>query len=141
MPRSMIETSTRSAIYDDDMVSEELVDQFWELMRFPGNRQAFSIRSQMGRDLHLAHTANSIEAPTLLIWGDKDTSVPPSAALSFNERIKRSKTLILKDVGHLPMLEAPLLVEAAIEQFLEDSRDIGYTRQDLSRFISASQPQ
>jgi len=117
----MIESSSRSAIYDDDIVSDELVDQFWELMRFPGNRQAFSIRSQTGRDLHLAHMANSIEAPTLLVWGDKDTSVLPSAALSFNERIKRSEILILTDVGHLPMLEAPVDIQAAIEQFLDES--------------------
>lgn len=121
MPRSMIKSSSRMAIYDDDMVSDELVDQFWELMRFPGNRQAFSIRSQMSRDLHLAHVANEIEAPTLLIWGDRDTSVLPSTALSFNERIKRSEILILTDVGHLPMLEAPVDSQAAIEQFLDES--------------------
>lgn len=117
-PRSMIESSTRSAIYDDDIIDDDLVDQFWELMRFPGNRQAFSIRSQMSRELHLAHRANSIEAPTLLILGDKDTFVLPSTALSFNERIKRSEMLLLTDVGHLPMLEAPLDVQAAIERFL-----------------------
>ena len=121
MPRSMIESSSRSAIYDDDLVSDELVDQFWELMRFPGNRHAFSIRSQMSRELHLAHMANSIEAPTLLIWGDKDTSVLPSTALSFNERIKRSEILILPDVGHLPILEAPVNIQAAIEQFLDEN--------------------
>lgn len=50
-----------------------------------------------------------------------DTSVLPSAALSFNERIKRSEILILTDVGHLPMLEAPVDAQAAIEQFLDES--------------------
>lgn len=121
MPRGMIESATRAAVYDDDIVSDELVDQFWELMRFPGNRQAFSIRSQMGRDSHLAHLAKSIEAPTLLIWGDKDTSVLPSTALSFHERIKQSQTLMLPDVGHLPMLEASVEVQMAIEQFLDEN--------------------
>jgi pimeloyl-ACP methyl ester carboxylesterase len=121
MPRSMIDSSSRSAIYNDDLVSDKLVDQFWELMRFPGNRQAFSIRSKIGRDLDLAHMANSIVAPTLLIWGDKDLSVLPSTALSFNERIKRSRILILRDVGHFPMLEAPNDVQEAIEQFLVES--------------------
>ena len=118
MPRHMIKKATESSIYDDDLVSDELVDQFWELMRYPGNRQAFSIRSQLGRDLHLAHLANSIKAPTLLIWGDRDTFVMPSAALSFSERIERSEIVLLPDVAHLPMLEAPSDTKTAIEHFL-----------------------
>jgi pimeloyl-ACP methyl ester carboxylesterase len=119
MPRSMIERSTRAAIYDDGMVTDELVDQFWELMRYPGNRQAFSIRSQLGREPELADLAKSIQAPTLLIWGDKDAFVLPSAALSFSERIQQSETVLLPDVGHLPMLEAPAETKAAIEEFLD----------------------
>ena len=119
MPRHMIRSATESAIYDDDLVSDELVDQFWELMRYPGNRQAFSIRSQLGRDLHLAHLANSIKAQTLLIWGDRDTFVMPSAALSFSERIEQSEIALLPEVGHLPMLESPIGTKTAIEQFLD----------------------
>ena len=118
MPRHMIKKATEASIYDDDLVNDDLVDQFWELMRYPGNRQAFSIRSQLGRDLHLAHRANSIKAPTLLIWGDRDTFVMPSAALSFSERIEQSEIALLPDVGHLPMLEAPIDTKTAIEQFL-----------------------
>ena len=119
MPRHMIKKATESSIYDDALVSDELVDQFWELMRYPGNRQAFSIRSQLGRDLHLAHLANSIKAPTLLLWGDRDSFVMPSAALSFSERIQHSELVLLPDVGHLPMLEAPIDTKTAIEQFLD----------------------
>ena len=118
-PRSMIKDATESAIYDDAIVSDKLVDQFWELMRYPGNRQASSIRSQMGRDLHLAHLADSVKAPTLLIWGDRDTFVFPSAALSFSDRIEQSEIVLLSDVGHLPMLEAPVDTKIAIEQFLD----------------------
>ncbi len=125
MPRSMIEGSTQAAIYNDDIVTDELVDQFWELMRYPGNRQAFSIRSQLGRDSDLAHLANSIEVPTLLIWGDKDTFVLPSAASTFSERIQQSEIVLLPDVGHLPMLEAPVDTKAAIEQFLDSNLGSG----------------
>jgi pimeloyl-ACP methyl ester carboxylesterase len=118
MPRSMVERSTKAAIHDDDIVTEELVDQFWELIRYPGNREAFSIRSPLGREPELAYLANSIEAPTLLIWGDKDAFVLPSAALTFSERIQQSEIVLLPDVGHLPMLEAPADTKIAIEHFL-----------------------
>jgi len=128
MPRSMVERSTRAAIYDDNIITDELVDQFWELMRYPGNRRAFSIRSQLDRDPELAHLANSIEAPTLLVWGDKDAFVLPSAALSFSERIEQSEILLLSDVGHLPMLEAPTDVKTAIEDFLASRLDFATNR-------------
>ena len=42
----------------------------------------------------------------------------PSAALSFSERIEQSEIALLPDVGHLPMLEAPIDTKTAIEQFL-----------------------
>jgi pimeloyl-ACP methyl ester carboxylesterase len=77
--------------------------------------------------LHLAHLANSIKAPTLLVWGDRDTFVMPSAALSFSERIEQSEIVLLPDVGHLPMLEAPFKTKTAIEQFLA-SKPVSETR-------------
>ena len=125
LPRSMIKRSTQAAIYDDDIVTDQLVDQFWELMRYPGNRRAFSIRSQLGRDWDLAHLANSIKAPTLLIWGDRDSFVLPSAAMSFSQHIEQSEIVLLPDVGHLPMLEAPVDTQRAIDQFLNDRIDSG----------------
>ena len=51
--------------------------------------------------------------------GDRDTFIMPSAALSFSERIERSEIVLLPEVGHLPMLEAPIDTKAAIEQFLD----------------------
>ena len=115
----MTANSTYAAIYNDDIVTDELVEQIWELMRYPGNRQAFTLRMQLDRDEHLAHLAKSIQAPTLLIWGEEDTFVPPVNAKSFSNRIKVTETVLLPNVGHIPMLEAPEKTVQAIEKFLE----------------------
>ena len=48
----------------------------------------------------------------------------PSAALSFSERIEQSEFVLLPDVGHLPMLEAPIDTKTAIEHFLASK--LGY---------------
>lgn len=118
-PRTMVAASTRSAIHNDDRVDDQLVDQLWELMRYPGNQRALTIRAKSDRDEHLAFRAADITAPTLLIWGDKDTFVSPSAALSFAERIAKTETLILPDVGHIPTLEATTETADAIAAFLK----------------------
>jgi pimeloyl-[acyl-carrier protein] methyl ester esterase len=49
----------------------------------------------------------SIKAPTLIIHGDRDEICPPGAALYMNRAIAGSRLLLLKGVGHAPMIEAP----------------------------------
>jgi pimeloyl-ACP methyl ester carboxylesterase len=61
----------------------------------------------------------------LLIWGDKDVFVLPSAALTFSERIQQSEIVLLPDVGHLPMLEAPVDTKTVIERFLYEELGSG----------------
>ena len=119
MPRSMVANSSYKAMYDDELVTDEVIDLFWELMRYPGNRQAFTIRNAQDRDEHLADTAKSIQAPTLLIWGEQDTFVPPSSTKAFSDRIGNTETVLLPNVGHFSMFEAPKKTAQAIEAFLE----------------------
>lgn len=52
-----------------------------------------------------------IEAPTLIIHGDKDAICLPAAAEYLHSKIKNSKLVILPGTGHAPMLEAPELLK------------------------------
>jgi abhydrolase domain-containing protein 6 len=47
-----------------------------------------------------------IEAPTLLVWGDSDRLVPPSALQTFHRLIPQSRPILLAGVGHVPQMEA-----------------------------------
>jgi abhydrolase domain-containing protein 6 len=47
-----------------------------------------------------------IKAPTLLVWGDSDRLVPPSALKTFNRLIPNSRPILLEAVGHVPQMEA-----------------------------------
>jgi abhydrolase domain-containing protein 6 len=47
-----------------------------------------------------------IKAPTLLVWGDSDRLVPPSALQTFNRLIPNSQPILLEAVGHVPQMEA-----------------------------------
>jgi pimeloyl-[acyl-carrier protein] methyl ester esterase len=49
----------------------------------------------------------TIEVPTLIIHGEKDEICPPGAARYMNEQIPDSSLVMMPEVGHAPMLEAP----------------------------------
>ena len=48
-----------------------------------------------------------IKAPTLIVWGEHDMLVPVKDAHEFERLIPQSRTVILDDTGHVPMLERP----------------------------------
>jgi triacylglycerol lipase len=60
----------------------------------------------------------SIEAPTLVVWGDKDAVIDVAVVDELKEHLKNEEVLILKDVGHTPILEADYPVSEAYLKFL-----------------------
>lgn len=59
-----------------------------------------------------------IEAPTLLIWGRRDTLVPPSGGDVMREEIPGSRLLVIDGAGHVPMFERTAETNAALLAFL-----------------------
>ena len=49
----------------------------------------------------------NIKAQTLILWGDQDKVLDISSVSVFEKGLKNHKTVIIKDCGHLPMLEKP----------------------------------
>jgi pimeloyl-ACP methyl ester carboxylesterase len=126
-PRSMIAQSLRQSVANPAQVTEADVDRYWELLRFPGNRHATMIRFSRGWDASQADLARQIRVPTLVLFGAEDRIINPSAAQSFAERIAQARVVLLPNIGHLPMEEAPEATAAAIRQFL-DANNLGSTR-------------
>ncbi len=62
-----------------------------------------------------------IKAPTLILWGDKDRITDVSSTKILEEGISNSKTIIMKDCGHMPMTERP---EETAEHYLAFIKDI-----------------
>jgi pimeloyl-[acyl-carrier protein] methyl ester esterase len=56
----------------------------------------------------------SIKAPTLIIHGDRDEICLPGAAIYMYEAIAGSELVMLKGVGHAPMVEAPDKLKEAL---------------------------
>lgn len=117
-PRALIEQSLRGSVEKQEIVDEALIDRYWELLRFPGNREATSLRATLDREPAMANRLAEIKAPTLILFGAEDRLVNPSAAQSFQELIDGSEVVLFDGIGHLPMEEAPDATAKAIADFL-----------------------
>jgi pimeloyl-ACP methyl ester carboxylesterase len=118
-PRSLVKQSLIESVADPDMATEEVIDRYWELLRFPGNRRATALRASTDREPAYAGRLTEIRSPTLILWGDQDRLIRVSAARTFDERIPDAEVVIFEGVGHIPMEEAPDRTSDAIRSFLE----------------------
>jgi pimeloyl-ACP methyl ester carboxylesterase len=96
-----------------------MVDRYWELLRFPGNRRATALRAEANREPEFADRLNEVVQPTLVIWGAQDRLIHATAAQTFDERLPNADVVILDGVGHIPMEEAPEATANAMRRFLE----------------------
>lgn len=70
----------------------------------------------------LDEEAGRIAVPTLVLWCDHDRVLDVSGARVLAESIPRNTTVILKDCGHIPMVERPAETAAHHRAFLESTR-------------------
>ena len=65
-----------------------------------------------------------IQVPVCIIWGDQDRVMDVSGAWILERGLKNHQTVILKDTGHLPMIEKPAETAAAYMNFLKNQRSM-----------------
>lgn len=106
----------RDAASNDGALSPELMAGYQRALRTPewelgllgilrdGNRNTPPVRQ--------------LQMPTLIIWGARDTWVPPENGAQLEAVIPEAERVELDGVGHLPMHEAPAAFHAALIDFL-----------------------
>ena len=67
----------------------------------------------------LAPMLQSIKAPTLLVWGEKDAIIPFSNARDYLRQLPNAKLVSFPGLGHVPQEETPALSLAPVQAFLE----------------------
>jgi pimeloyl-ACP methyl ester carboxylesterase len=118
-PKSVARASIKNVYADKSKVTEALVDRYFELTLRAGNRQAFVDRLSQNVTSQDFKNIVTIQQATLIIWGDKDELIPVNMAYRFKEDIVQSELVILENVGHLPMEEAPKKSLQALKLFLD----------------------
>ncbi len=72
------------------------------------------------KDIDLSDVAKRIHIPTLILWGEKDRMTHVDNATLFHNTIKGSKLVILKEIGHVPILEDPKQTADAVDSFIKE---------------------
>ncbi len=74
---------------------------------------------ELGPDfLSLEKELPKIKAQTLILWGDQDNATDVSSVPVFEKRLKNHKTAIIKNCGHIPMVEKPEETATAYINFI-----------------------
>ena len=118
MPRSVVERSLTQSVSNEAVVTPEAVDRYWELARFPGNREATRARFSLGWEMFSAAEVARIDTPTLVMWGKEDALIPYEAAGWYMDALPNATLANYPGIGHLPMEEAPVRSVADLRQWL-----------------------
>ncbi len=117
-PRSLIDKSLRQTVGDPAIVTPAMVDRYWELLRYPGNRAATAVRFARPTQQFTTRQLVAIRVPVLIEWGAKDRLIPVAAAVWYHVAIPQSQVVVYPDLGHIPMEEAPQRSEADLAAWL-----------------------
>ena len=88
------------------------------------NRQALAVyggQPSMG-DPTLLKRLSRITTPTLVLWGDSDGIVSPDYGRAFATAIPNARFQLLANTGHMPQLETPDQVLAAVGAFVGEDK-------------------
>ncbi len=118
-PRSIIEKSVQNVYVHQERVTPELVDRYFELSLRAGNRAAFLDRAGKGVQNDNYLKINTLQMPTLIIWGDKDGLIPIDVAQKFHKDLPHDTLVVFKDLGHTPMEEDAQTTVAVVKEFLK----------------------
>lgn len=120
-PRSIFESSIKNTMSVQSKIDNALIDRYWELNRFPGNREATMKRFSDPRGIGSGTNEKlaAIKVPVMIMWGEEDKLIPVSSARWFAEAIPGSTLVIYPKVGHIPMEEVPERSAADVKAWLQ----------------------
>jgi pimeloyl-ACP methyl ester carboxylesterase len=123
-PRGIVEKTTRAVFVDQSRVTPEMVDRYYELLLYPGNRRATRLRAEVPVDKTISDRLGKVIAPTLILSGQNDTLAPVEAARLLHERISGSRLIEYPSVGHVPMEEIPDVTARDVRAFLGGNAEL-----------------
>jgi pimeloyl-ACP methyl ester carboxylesterase len=123
LPKAVLRWSLAPAYANPDAVmTDELVTRYHALMLAPGVRPAIIARMQQLNLLPPPPLLRTIQAPTLLLWGEADRMIPVVNAQDYLRDLPQARLVVLPGVGHVPQEENPSAGLAAVQAFLAEAR-------------------
>lgn len=106
-PRSLIAQSLEQSVSVKSIITGPMIDRYWELLRYPGNRRATLKRFGYPYESLTEAEIAGVTAPTLILWGEEDRLIPVAAGQWLAKVMPTAEITIYPNIGHLPQEEAP----------------------------------
>ena len=118
LPTWMLRMNLTPAYGDKSRLTDDVVTRYRDLMLAPGVRGALLDRTAQVLLQRPEPMLRRIEAPTLLVWGEKDRLIPISNAQDYLKIVPHCRLVSFPDLGHVPQEEAPAQSLPPVEAFL-----------------------
>lgn len=118
-PRWLIANGLQGAVSVKSVLTDAAIDRYWELLRYPGNRQATLDRFGQGYGSVQPAELAKVRTPTLILWGREDRFIPVASAGWYARQLPQARSVIYEGIGHLPMEETPDASARDVYAFLE----------------------
>jgi pimeloyl-ACP methyl ester carboxylesterase len=122
MPRALPEFMLRSNFVDKSRLSEDLIDQWYEIWRREGQREAQLDRLRQYKVPALEEIIGSIERPVLLLWGEQNNTAKFEQSTEFIELLhnaERVDFISYPGVGHMAVQEAGAEIAVDVRAYLD----------------------
>ena len=125
MPRALPEFMLTEGFGDDAKLTDELIDRWYDMWMREGQREAQLDRLRQYESGDIEGLIRSIEVPTLLMWGEANTTAHFEQSAEFIElleNVESLKFISYPGVGHMAVQEAGAETGRDVRAFL-DARD------------------
>ena len=95
-------------------------DLAWEAMMKGANKPGFESALRACLEYDFRERLTEIACPTLIVWGEDDAVLPADDAQEFERLIPDARKLLMRDTGHVPMLERPGAFNDHLMEFLAE---------------------
>jgi pimeloyl-ACP methyl ester carboxylesterase len=119
MPRFLFRQTLTPAFGDPSKLTEPVAQRYFDMMRAPGVRAAIVVKTGQTILRDPRPLLRSIQAPVLLIWGDKDQMIPITNAADYLAALPHATLKAVQGVGHVVQEEAPVPGLEDIEAFVK----------------------
>jgi len=112
---------------DNVEVTENMVEEAYELARRPGRGEAYLSLIQATHDIVerekylLLDKLQDVHAPTLIIWGSNPSAIGLEHAYSQHEILPNSELIVVEDGGHSVQGIKPREFEEIVIKFLQEN--------------------
>lgn len=121
LSRQMVRDKTAEVFYDTSHVTDEMVDEVYEMLSDRRYLRFLLHVAKATRDRNLKEELKLLKLPTLIVWGKEDYITPPFVAEEFHAGIPNSELVFIDRCGHSPPVERPEEFVRVLRDFLRSS--------------------